>query len=109
MSFFSNLWKGITEPFTGHQARKQARQAFEWQKSNAENQMRLMQENFKKEQAESQRRFNVQLAEDRRKHGENMALQREAMEANKQAMADQLAATGITTRGDACPSAAGAE
>ena len=40
---------------------------------------------------EGQRRFNATLVEDRRKHGENMALQREAMEANKQAMAGQLA------------------
>lgn len=91
MSFFSNLWKGITEPFTGHQARKQARQAFEWQKTNAENQMRLMQENFRKSQAESQRQFDAQLRADASRHRDNMAMQQQAFEANRQAMADQLA------------------
>lgn len=87
----SKLFGAIAEPFTGHKARKQARRAFEWQKSNAENQMRLMKENFEKERADAQNRFNATMEADRRTHNENMALQREAMEANKQAMAAQLA------------------
>lgn len=81
----------ITEPFTGHKARKQARQAFEWQKSNAEAQFRAQQENFAKSQAESQRQFDAQMRADATRHADNMRLQREAFEANRQAMAEQLA------------------
>lgn len=87
----SKLFGAIAEPFTGHKARKQARQMFQWQQTNAADQLRLMKENFEKERADAQNRFNATMEADRRTHNENMALQREAMEANKQAMAAQLA------------------
>ena len=85
------LGSAVASHIGGNKARAQARYQAAQSEKQAEAQFRAQQENFEKSRTDAQRQFDATLRADTDRHRENMALQREAMEANKQAMAQQLA------------------
>lgn len=91
MSFFSKLWKGITDPLTGRRARKQAQAYYRDQSRAMEEQSRIQQENIARDRENQDRWHKAQMEADRRRHDDNMAAMRESLHQDRLNFDRQLA------------------